>query len=571
MRLSSFAAKAFALCSLFLTLAQAASTEDDEFKPRQLTEDNFRRETKHGVWLVEHFSPKCGHCRAFAPTWERLAEDKRHLERLTGFHMAQVDCIAQGDLCNENGIKFYPQLVPYVDGEPLPHYKGDRSYADLSKFIEEHSNNYVQKLLSASDAEGDAEHSGRPNPDGKVVEVDEAALEVYKSAGPVFVDFYAPWCGHCKKLRPTVDTLGEEMKNKLNIVAVDCEAHKEFCRREGIMGYPTIRLYHHGTRTDHNGARSLDRLKDFAAKATQVTTLQSIKDDDFGDIVNANEAFFLYLQNFDTTVDDVKSVKSALEPLLGSVPAYTSADPALYKRLSIANPPPTSVLLAFSSHSSRPVGTVAFPASSEQIKRFINSHRFPTLVELSGSNYKSIMQSDTRAIVVLGALHKGDAGNKEKDTLAQVARAWKRGGREFQQPVWFAYVDGDKWAKWLKQQYGIRKSELPSVVVVDTPLSEYYDMTIEGQRLTFDGTAIFSVLEGIYQHFLRPKKVESTFAWGSRSASATLISLGQTTVEHPLLAVVLLVGAVALFVFMLQKCNGRDARENGHAGGSRLD
>lgn len=62
--------------------------------------------------LVEHFSPRCklciyqledkaylnlgSHCRAFAPTWEQVARDKNHLERLTGFHMAQVDCLAQG-------------------------------------------------------------------------------------------------------------------------------------------------------------------------------------------------------------------------------------------------------------------------------------------------------------------------------------------------------------------------------------------------------------------------------------------------------------------------------------------
>jgi hypothetical protein len=66
-----------------------------------------------------------GHCRAFAPTWTKLARDKQHLERLAGFHMAQVNCLAQGgksplidrrlttDLCNSNGIKFCKSIEPH--------------------------------------------------------------------------------------------------------------------------------------------------------------------------------------------------------------------------------------------------------------------------------------------------------------------------------------------------------------------------------------------------------------------------------------------------------------------------
>lgn len=50
-------------------------------------------------------------------------------------------------------------------------------------------------------------------------------------------------------------------------------------------------------------------------------------------------------------------------------------------------------------------------------------------------------------------------------------------------------------------------------------------MTIEGTKIEFDGASIFSVLEGFYNHFLRPKKSETTFEWGSRSATMTLIKL----------------------------------------------
>lgn len=154
------------------------------------------------------------------------------------------------------------------------------------------------------------------------------------------------------------------------------------------------------------------------------------------------------------TVTDVSqdSVKQTLEPL--NLPAYTSVDPRLYANLSIANPPPTSALLAFSSHSIRPVGTLAFPTTQERLTKFTNLHRHPTIFKLTPGNFNDIMKSDTRAIVVLAAFNRGQQGKTELSEFENVAKAWKRGGRDFSRPVWFAYVEADKWAGWLKQSYG---------------------------------------------------------------------------------------------------------------------
>ncbi|WVQ77445.1 protein disulfide-isomerase domain [Cryptococcus sp. DSM 104548] len=561
---------AFVLSAGLFGSVSAASIDDDEFQLRQLTDETFKSETSKGVWLVEHFSPKCGHCRAFAPTWTQLAKDNQHLERLTGFHMTQVNCLAQGDLCNANGIKFYPQIILYVDGKPSPHYAGDRSYEDLSKYIHEHSSNYAEQLLLQSSTE-QGTLSGRANEEGLVKDVSPAELEMLKQEGPVLTEYFAPWCGHCKKLRPIYEQLAAEMKGKINIAAVNCDDHHSFCSSSGIKGYPTVRMLHHGTSSEFTGARTLSTLKKFAEKGQESASFETIRAGDFDSIVKANEAFFLFLQSYDTSGEEVAAVKKSLEPLFGSVPTYTSKDPTLYKRLHIANPPPSSTLLAFSSYSPQPVGTIALPASPSDLNRFVNQHKFPTVVQLDSSNFQSLMRSDSRAVVVLGAVHKGEAGKKELDQFAEIARAWKRGGRKFQQPVWFVWVEANKWSRWLKQFYTIKKTDIPAVVVVDTPNEQYYDTTIEGNKIAFDGASVFSVLEGFYQHFLLPKRIESTLEWGSRSAAQTLISLSATSVEHPIYALALLVVGVGMFVYFLQRCIGRDPREGSPISGSRLD
>lgn len=101
------------------------------------------------------------------------------------------------------------------------------------------------------------------------------------------------------------------------------------------------------------------------------------------------------------------------------------------------------------------------PSSRSEAKTkmtaFYLSHKQPTVIELTSSNYKEIMKSPTRALIVLAALKKTGRSSSEleKDiqTLEVVARAWRKGGRNFSQPVWFVWVDGVKWRKWLRQSF----------------------------------------------------------------------------------------------------------------------
>lgn len=92
-----------------------------------------------------------------------------------------------------------PQINLYSDGRFLQTYSGDRSAEHLTQFIRDQSVAYTSKQ-SAGEGEESEEYGsrtglGRPNPQGRAVEVDHLGLEQLKMQGPVLVDFYAPWCG----------------------------------------------------------------------------------------------------------------------------------------------------------------------------------------------------------------------------------------------------------------------------------------------------------------------------------------------------------------------------------------
>lgn len=73
--------------------------------------------------------------------------------------------------------------------------------------------------------------------------------EVLQSEVPVFVDFYADWCGPCKMTEPIIHEMAEaaEYKEKLTFVKVDVDANQELAMRYNIFSIPTFMIFKKGT------------------------------------------------------------------------------------------------------------------------------------------------------------------------------------------------------------------------------------------------------------------------------------------------------------------------------------
>mmetsp|Transcript_12716 Transcript_12716/g.25271 ORF Transcript_12716/g.25271 Transcript_12716/m.25271 type:complete len:217 (+) Transcript_12716:47-697(+) len=83
----------------------------------------------------------------------------------------------------------------------------------------------------------------------------------------VFVKFFAPWCGHCKKLKPDWDKLIDAFDgHKTALIGdVDCTADgKPLCEANGVQGFPTLKWGDPSALENYEGARSYDALKKFA-------------------------------------------------------------------------------------------------------------------------------------------------------------------------------------------------------------------------------------------------------------------------------------------------------------------
>lgn len=233
----------------------------------ELTEKNFKKEVLDfdGVVVVEFFAPWCGHCKSLVPEYKKAGTALKGLAKI-----ASVDATQHQSLAGQYGVQGYPTLKVFGSDKKKPtDYRGARTAQAIVDTVLAEVKAIASKRLGGGGSSG----GSRGGSGGKnaVIELTDSNFDkiVFNSKEGVLVEFFAPWCGHCKQLEPHYKSAAQEMKGKVKFAALDATVHQQKAQQYAIKGFPTIKYFPPGSvsasdAVDYEGGRTTADLVQFA-------------------------------------------------------------------------------------------------------------------------------------------------------------------------------------------------------------------------------------------------------------------------------------------------------------------
>lgn len=192
------------------------------------------------IWIVKFYTPNCSKSQALVPEYEKTANALKGLIKIGAINIER-----EKELAERYGIDESPTIKIFAGDKEKPiTYEGDKTARGLALAI-----------LKAAKAQVKPKLVEQEIPLSAVIKLTDANFEktVLHSDDMWLVEFFAPWCGHCKKLAPEWKKAAEKLKGKAKLGALDATIYPKQTEKHNIDGYPTIKFFPPGKKTTEDG------------------------------------------------------------------------------------------------------------------------------------------------------------------------------------------------------------------------------------------------------------------------------------------------------------------------------
>ncbi|XP_032597760.1 protein disulfide-isomerase A6 homolog isoform X2 [Drosophila grimshawi] len=255
---------------LLLLVARGSAFYSASDNVVELTPTNFDRLVGQddAIWVVEFYAPWCGHCQSLAPEYKKLANAVKGTIKV-----GSVNADEHKELGNKFNVRGFPTIKIFGANKKSPtDYSGQRTANGIAEAALAEAKRKVQAALGGGGGSSGGRSSGGSGSSGDVIELTEDNFDklVLNSEDIWLVEFFAPWCGHCKNLEPEWAKAAKELRGKVKFGALDATAHQSKASEYNVRGYPTIKFFPANTNRasdaqEYNGGRTASEIISWAS------------------------------------------------------------------------------------------------------------------------------------------------------------------------------------------------------------------------------------------------------------------------------------------------------------------
>uniref|UniRef100_A0A6Q2XCR5 protein disulfide-isomerase n=2 Tax=Esox lucius TaxID=8010 RepID=A0A6Q2XCR5_ESOLU len=300
------------------------------------------------------------------------------------------------------------------------------------------------------------------------------------------VDFYAPWCGYCKKLEPIWYDVGAELKSSGSPVRVgkmDATAYSGMSSEFGVRGYPTIKLLKGDLAYNYKGPRTKDDIIEFANRVAGPAVRALPSKQMFDHMMKRHDVLFVYVGGESPLKE--KYIDVAAELIVYTY-FFSASEDVLPESVTLPELPSVVVFKdgSYFTYNEYTDGSLSSWVNKERFRSYLQIDGF-TLYEL-GETGKLV------AIAVINEKDPTEESGRLKTMIQTVAKDYREHfNRDFQ----FGHMDGNDYINSLI----MGEVSVPSIIILNTSNEQYFLPSQPVETLEQLVHFINSVLDGSAQ------------------------------------------------------------------------
>ena len=272
----------------------------------------------------------------------------------------------------------------------------------------------------------------------------------------ILVEFYAPWCGHCKALAPEYAAAAKLLKEKnsdVELAKVDATEHGDLAERFEVQGYPTLKFFRNAKDSEYNGPRKADGIVNWLKKKTgfpaeKLADVEAAKN--FIDNQDVAVVGFFDSEDSDEAKAFLEAVRSDDENSYGF-----SGESAVFEEYKVSSPK----IVLFKKFDE---GRVDYDGEWDDAKivEWVNENSLPLFVDFTQESAQKIFSGSVKTHLLLFAKKSDDKYTTYTETMTNLAKENK--GKTL-----FVGVDLDEEEnERISEFFGLTNDDLPAVRLI---------------------------------------------------------------------------------------------------------